>query len=101
MELSDATKIAGNEWRVVKEWAMTNDYQDCEYYGTLSYPMKMLLEELRMAQKAQGDMAELLPQPMVHDMMDGNEQVWDDGDAGGPMTYDERVAAGLEMDEDE
>ena len=61
MELSDATKVAGNEWRVVKEWAMTTDYQDCEYYGNLSYPMKMLLEELRMAQKAQGDMAELLP----------------------------------------
>jgi len=44
MELSDATKIAGNEWRVVKEWAMTTDYQDCEYYGTLSLPIKMLLE---------------------------------------------------------
>jgi len=38
---------------------------------------------------------------MVQDMMEGNEQDWDEAnDAGGPMSYEERAAAGLEMDEE-
>ena len=49
--LSDATKVAGNEWRVVKEWAMTEDYDQCEYYGTLGNDERKLLEALRIAQR--------------------------------------------------
>ena len=49
--LNDQTKIAGNEWRVVKEWAMQDDYDQCEYYETLSNEERQILEALRIAQR--------------------------------------------------
>lgn len=75
--LCDETRIGGNEWRTLKQWAMSDDYQHQDWYGPLSDNEKYMVEALRQAQAAQGDMMELEPQPIGMDMQNDVEDIVD------------------------
>jgi len=64
IELSDETTVGPYTWRQLKEDAMKPDYQNQDFYSNiLNFDERCLLDALITAQKNQGDMNELTPQP--------------------------------------
>lgn len=59
VHLTDETQIAAFTWFDCKKDAMRDDFQKGQLYNKLSLDHRQLLEDLRRAQKAQGDMEPL------------------------------------------
>ena len=80
--LADFTLIAGTTWNDLKESAMTDDYQQQDWYANLNPEEVELLEALRLAQTNQGNMDTLHPKPYNtgFDMEDIEEEEPSDSD---------------------
>lgn len=62
-DLHDDTRVEGERWENLKFSAMQDDYKKKDWYTALNDDEKSLLEELRAAQKKQGNMKALNPRP--------------------------------------
>ena len=63
VSLSDRTRVGDTTWRKVKKQSMADDYKEQRWFKQLTVDERKLVRTLRKAQKEQGDMERLQPQP--------------------------------------
>jgi hypothetical protein len=63
-DLNDQIDIAGSTWAKLKTTAMLDNYREQTWFASLNEGTKNTLESLRTAQRMQGDMNALEPEPI-------------------------------------
>ena len=63
VSISDRTRLGDTTWKKLRKPAMKDDFKEEDWYKKLIPDDRKLLKALRKAQKDQGDMNRLQPQP--------------------------------------
>merc|ERR1719253_1843601 len=72
-KLTDETRVGGRPWRLLKPFAMVDDYKLKDWFIALSAEERRLLEALRTAQDIQGDMDTLEKQVYNNEDLDADK----------------------------
>ena len=63
VSLSDRTKVGGYSWNKIKKQVMEENFREQDWFKKLNAEERKLIKALRKAQKEQGNMDRLTPQP--------------------------------------